>query len=113
MKMYEVCKCKRMALGMSQGELAELAGVSPSTISNFENGDVVSTSVLKNIKYSIDDHINRLDDIERNRVILVANALGLQYQIPQEQLRTLAYINQTNGKLSLAVMNALTKERFI
>lgn len=102
-----------MALGMSQNELAQLAGVSTSTISNFETGEVVSTPILKSIKFSLDEYINRLDDIERLRVTLVSQAIGLQYQIPQEQLRTLAYIELTNGNLNLAIMNKLTHERFI
>lgn len=113
MKMYEVIKCKRMALGMTQSELADIAGVSANTISQFERGEVVHTATLKSIKYSVEEYINRLDDVNRYRVLLVSQALGLQYQIPQEQLRTLAYMNITNGNLSMAVMNTLNKERFL
>lgn len=113
MKMYEVVKCKRQALGWSQTQLAEFVGVSPSTVSNYENGEYVSVSVDKNFKYSIDEYINRMSDIDRYQTILVANCLGLQYQSLQERLRTLSYILITIGNLTKSIMNTLNGERFL
>ena len=110
MKMYEIIKCKRLAIGWTQAELAAMCGVSPSTISQFEQGELVSVSVHKNIVNTVDGYIRRLNDVERNRVFLVQNALGLSYQIPEEQIRTLAYMNINLGSLHIAVMNNLNAE---
>lgn len=104
-------KCKRQALGWTQEELAIRCGISPSTISVYERGEPVSFSVSKNIVGTIEGYIRRLNEIEYNRVKVVSNVLGLEYQIPEERLLTYAYINMNLGYLQRAEMEALNEEK--
>lgn len=64
-KMYEVYHAKRLALGMTQAQLAEKVGTTAATISSFENGAEVSTPVFNMIKIVIKREANSLPDIER------------------------------------------------
>lgn len=110
---YLEIKCKRIALEWTQEELANRCGVSTSTISVYERGEPVSFSVAKNIVTTVlgyMEYIKRNDEVEYNRILLIANALGLKYQIPEERLRTEAYMNVNLGYLQMAEMNALNKE---
>ena len=42
MKLCDAYKCKRLALGMTQAEFGEIAGVAGTVISKFERGEELS-----------------------------------------------------------------------
>lgn len=110
MKNYEVIKCKRQALGMTQAEFAERIGVSSATISNFEKGEEVSISVRNNIKYGIEALYRNLNRIEYHQALLISQALCLEYQTDEEKLKSLYYMNMVMGNLGINITNALSKE---
>jgi transcriptional regulator with XRE-family HTH domain len=80
MKMHDVLKCKRLALGLSQKELADMVGVSGSTISCFEAGEEVSALVYNGIKSTIDNCSKRLSKDEYLQMQIVAGAYSLAYK---------------------------------
>ena len=63
-KFYEVAKIKREAMGLDQKAFAESVGVTATTISKFENGNLVSEPVIKCIKHAIADLESKLSDFE-------------------------------------------------
>jgi transcriptional regulator with XRE-family HTH domain len=52
LKFYEMSKIKREALGLTQAEFGEKAGVTGSTISKFEQGEFTTDLVTNAIKYA-------------------------------------------------------------
>ena len=101
MRFCDVMRCKRMALGMSQAELAEVIGVSNSTISNLEVGKELSQSVFNNIKYGFERYISTLPKEEYLEMLLVSGALSLAYKEDQEKTDTLNYIMLNASKLAI------------
>lgn len=61
MRAYELIKCKRQALGLTQKEFAEIVGVSTGTISKFELGEQVSEVIFKVIKSEALFYFSNLD----------------------------------------------------
>ena len=110
MKFYDVMKCKRMALGWSQKDLAEQVGVSSATISTFERGEPVSHLIENAIKRTIDDTIAALPWEKRSEVNLVSQSLGLAYQTPREKLASAMYINLAATHLGIELNKQLREE---
>lgn len=104
MKMHEVIKCKRLALGMTQTEFGEYVGLSGGTISAFEAGKEVSQTVFTIIKYGMDKLLHELDPIEYQEVKLTSMAYGLAYESDSEKIMTLQYMQIAAGKLSIGLM---------
>lgn len=101
MRFCDVMRCKRMALGMSQAELAEVIGVSNSTISNLEVGKELSQSVFNNIKYGFEKYIQTLPKEKYLEMLVVYGALSLEYKEDQEKTDALNYIMLNASKLAI------------
>lgn len=101
MRMYEIIKTKRMALGLTQSEVAELAGISSSTILNFEQGEEVSKPVYTCIRAVIDDQFRSLDKKEYLEATICMHAMQLGYASEDEKEAILSYIILHSSKLQL------------
>ena len=101
MKICEVIKAKRNALGLSQVEFGNLCGLSGSAISSFESGKEVSELVFKSIKYGLDKYVSRLPKEECLRYQVVCKALILEKEPDEEKLRTLHYLTIAIGRYEL------------
>lgn len=104
MKQCKVYECKRRALGLTQSEVGELAGVSGSTVANFEAGKELSVPVFKAIKGAIDKEFEALDPQSLCEKKIVQYALQLEYEREDEKLKTAAYISMVAGKLGIALI---------
>jgi transcriptional regulator with XRE-family HTH domain len=105
MKMYKIVMTKRKALGLTQTELANLAGVSDATISNFELGKEVSIPVFNSIKMAIDNEFNKLDKLEYLEAMLTAHNMQLfEMDNTDEKLRCLSYMITYIGKMQLELL---------
>ena len=60
-KLNDVIRIKRQAMGLTQSEFASKVGVTSSTISNFEKGYEISEVIIRNIKFTIRDLESKLN----------------------------------------------------
>lgn len=93
MKTCDVVWAKRLALDWTQKDLADICGISASTVSMLECGKRISDEAYKKIMTAIDDRFAALDRTQRNVALLRSdvNLLG-KYNNPVERARALAYI---------------------
>ena len=103
MKQCKVYECKRKALGLTQNDVAELAGVSSSTVANFELGKDMTVPVFRTIKCVIDDRFAALSEQEYIERKLLQYAYQLVEERPDEKLKTAGYITMFAGKLQVAL----------
>ena len=92
MKMYKIIETKRKALGLTQAEVGELAGISKSTISNFEQGCEVSMPIFTCIKSVIEQEFRSLDKKEYLDAMILMHALQLKEANDDEKSAILSYI---------------------
>ena len=104
MRICDSYKCKRMALGWTQADIARLVGVSSGTISRFENGEELSESVFNSIRYGIENYIQSLSREEYLQTRLLEEVLSLRYQNQQEQLYTLQHMSIHSSKLAMDIL---------
>lgn len=105
MKICDVIKCKRLALGMTQQEIADIVGVAATTISNFESGKEVSVPIFNGIKIGIENAIRELTREEYLQYSIVNHAYQLAYETDSEKLKTLDYMLLNIAKLNLELSN--------
>lgn len=106
MKRCKVYECKRRALGMSQTDVAKLAGVSAPTVSTFERDGEVSALVANAIIRAIDDKLKSLERKDYMEVMLMMSAIQLpELEDGDEKLRCLTYISLYANKLQLEILN--------
>lgn len=110
MKQCKVYECKRRALGLTQKEVADLAGVSPATIVNFEAGNELSIPVFRTIKGVIDEQFNALERQESYERKILQYAFQLEYSREDEKLKTAALICLAANKLGIALINKEDEE---
>lgn len=110
MRMYKVMKTKREALGLTQAEVAELAGVSSSAVSNYEIGKDVSIPVATCIKAAIDSQFDNLYKTDYFETMLLARAIQLKEVTETEKLINLGYIITYASKLQLEILKNLNRE---
>lgn len=105
MEMYKVLETKRRALGLTQGELADIAGISKSTISNFELGKEVSIPIFNSIRMAIDSEFSKLGKSEYVETMLIMNAMQLtELDDKNEKLTCLSYMSTYIGKMQLELL---------
>lgn len=105
MKMCKVLETKRRALGLTQNQLAKLAGVSDATISNFELGKEVSMPISNSIKMAIDNEFGKLDRFEYMETMLTMHMMQYaEIDDDHEKLMCLSYMNTYIGKLQLELL---------
>ena len=109
MKMYKVMKTKREALGLTQAEVAEMAGVSSSAVSNYEIGREVSIPVATCIKAVIDNQFENLYKTDYFEAMILARALQLSEATETEKLINLGYITTYASKLQLELLKNLNR----
>ena len=88
MKKYEVIKCKRLAMGMTQSEFGEEVGVTGNTISRFESGEEMTPLVYKSILYGMDRLTKSLRYEDYVTFQIVYRALMLKDIPEDEKLKT-------------------------
>lgn len=106
MKLCECYKCKRLALGMTQAEFAEIVGVSKTYVSQFENGLQLSPQIWNKIRDGFDSYCRNLDRDAYLRMRIKSAAFELDYQSEQEQLLTLGHLTIHIGKLQMDLLRA-------
>lgn len=104
MKIGEQYKCKRMALGMTQADFADLCDVSTATISKFERGEHLSQEVYIRIKDTVERYIRGLDCESYYYIRILENVLSLQSKTTAEKLHTLNHMLVHIGKLNMSLL---------
>lgn len=97
LKMNELCRIKREALGLTQSEFGAKVGCTAGTISAFESGKEVTELVYKGINWAIKDLESKLSQSELNDYKLrVATENVIQEKNPKlkmMKLHTLMFSN--------------------
>ena len=112
MRMYKVLTSKRKALGLTQSEIGELAGVTNSTVSNFEAGEEVSIPVFNSIKMAIENQFAALGRLEYMEAMLKMHTIQLGDLEGEEKIICLGYISIYSNKLQMELLR-VDKKRLI
>lgn len=104
MKIGEQYKCKRLALGMTQADIADLCEVSTATVSKFERGEFLSQETYCKIKDTVEKYIRGLDPDQYYYIRIIENALSLEYKNRDQTLRTLSHMMVHIGKLQMDLL---------
>lgn len=107
MKMHDIYRFKREALGKTQKEVAEAAGMSASTVANFESGNEVSIMYRNAIMHAIDNEISRLSKFDYLKLMMMTNVMTLDNEEPEHALKNLGYISMYVGKLQIEIMSEI------
>lgn len=110
MKIGEQYKCKRLALGMTQAEIAKMCGVSGGTISRFERGEFLSQDVYLQIKRSVEGYIRSMDPDTYYTIRILEAAYSLEYKNRDQKLRTLSHMITHVGKLSMDLLRDVEQD---
>ena len=111
MKGYIIGKTRRMALGLSQKELGELAGVSAATISKYENGEEISKPYEQQIRRAIDGRFNALTSEEWKYVTLKAQVFQLNEETTSaDKLLTIAYMQKNLSNIQIDLLKYVMRE---
>lgn len=110
MKKYEECKAKRLALGVTQAELAKYVGVSAATISRFESGEFMSPEVYRAITRKLEEYIRAFDPETYYWLRIKQAALSLENQTDAEKLMNLSHMCTHIGKLLMSIQNRLADD---
>ena len=110
MRIGEQYKCKRLALGMTQADFADLCDVSSTTISKFERGEFLSQEVYLRIKETVERYIRGLDPDQYYYIRIVEAALSLQYKDREQALNTLSHMLIHVGKLQMDLLREVDAE---
>lgn len=93
-----IVRRRRVAYGLTQAELAELATVSPTTIFRYEQGATDITDVVERaIIGAMNDWWNGLSPDERHRAKLHEWALQLNEESEDRHVTTLSYMTREIG----------------
>lgn len=112
MKLHEVYRFKRQALGLSQEEVGKLAGCKGACISNYESGKQISEMYSRAIKNAIDLEIDKLPDIERLKILVLQQAMCLADEENDEKaLRSLLYLQNRISQLGISLEKAIHAAR--
>ena len=105
MRRYKVYKFRRQALGLTQAELANSAGMTANVVSRYEAGEEVSEPYKIAMNTVIDNMMRNLSEIDHLQVQIHANTLQLmEEENDQDRLMTLNYLAVYIGRLQLAIM---------
>jgi transcriptional regulator with XRE-family HTH domain len=108
--MYKVLASKRKALGLTQTEIGELAGVNASTVSNLEAGMEVSIPVFNSVKMAIENQFTALDRLEYMEAMLKMHTIQLGDLEGEERILCLGYISIYSNKLQMELLRADKKK---
>lgn len=110
MKIGEQYKCKRLALGMTQADIAKMCGVSSATISKFERGEFLSQEVYLKIKRTVKGHIRSMDADTYYTIRILEAAYSLEYKNRDQKLLTLSHMMTHVGKLSMDLLRDVEED---
>lgn len=102
----DVMRRRRMAYGMTQAELATLAGVSPGVISRYEAGaDNVTEVVERAIISAMNDWWQSLSHDEKHQCKLLEWAYQLGEEDERYHVKTLSYMIREIGMYQVDLQN--------
>ena len=110
MKVCDMYRCKRVALGLTQAELAKIVGVSTNTIVNFESGKKMSEGVFNDIRNAVEGYFRALDKDEYFERRIFEGIYSLKYQDSVEKIKTLNHMTIHIAKLVTDLVNDLDNE---
>lgn len=110
MKICDMYRCKRVALGLTQKELAQIVGVSVNTIVRFEAGERMSESVFNDIRNAVEGYFKGLNRDEYFERRIFEGIYSLKYQTALEKIRTLNHMTVHIAKLVTDLVNDLENE---
>ena len=111
MRRHEVYAIKRRALGLSQQQVAEKAGVTNSTVSTFELGKEVSMPVAKVICWVIDEEFKKLDKKDYLKALIWAEVTEIcEEKYEENSLQTIGYLINNLGKLQLEILKSIKEK---
>ena len=106
MKMYEVYKCRRQALGWIREELAKRLDLKTGVIERYENGDKVPYCFEVAIRQTIDAEFTNVDSITHYKRRALELALQINSETEVERLlHDIGHMMVELGKLQMEVMN--------
>lgn len=110
MKGYIISKTRRMALGLTQKELGEMAGVSAGTISKYENGEEISKPYEQQIRRAIDNRFDALSKDEWMYVSLKAQTFQINEETTcADKLLTIAYMQKTLSNIEIDLLKSVMR----
>ena len=105
MRLCESYRCKRLALDLTQAELAKMVGVSTGTISRFEAGEELSEAVFNKIRFCIDTYMKSLDREKYIETRILEGAYGLQIETDREKrMLIVSHMMIHAGKLNMDLL---------
>ena len=110
MKICDMYRCKRVALGLTQKELAQIVGVSVNTIVRFEAGERMSEGVFNDIRNAVEGYFKGLNRDEYFERRIFEGIYSLKYQTTLEKIRTLNHMAVHIAKLVMDLVNDLENE---
>ena len=110
MKVCDMYRCKRVALGLTQAELAKIVGVSANTICNFESGKKMSEGVFNDIRNAIEGYFRGLNRDEYFERRIFEGIYSLKYQGTIERIKTLSHMTVHIAKLTKELVEELENE---
>lgn len=111
MKIYQQYKCKRLALGMSQKEIAAIARVDEGIYSIWENGGIVSRSDHYAIKDRVEEYIRSLDRRKYLAVRIMEENLSLMIEDESEHSKTLSHMMIHVAKLNMEYVAPVNRDQ--
>lgn len=107
MKISDAIRCKRLALNMTQAELAKLLGVSAASISKFEKGEELSPLLYNTIRQGVDNYIKTFNPDKYIETRILEAAFCLEYKKGEEKLVTLNHMAIHINKLALETLKEM------
>ena len=110
MKLGQVYRYKRIALGFCQNDVASLAGCSGGMISKFENGEVTDGVYFNAIRNAIDLEFSKLDSIQKRKADILVSAYRILEESDSNKLEASIYSLQiTTGHLAADLLKQRTE----
>ena len=111
MKQNVYLKIRRQALDLTQGDVAKLAGVSKSTVSNLENGMELSEENYIKIKESLHNYQIKLSSEDYLKVQLKREIMALDFcDSDEERLSQLSHMIVHIGKYQRRLLEKKLKD---
>jgi len=106
MKVNEVYRCRRQALGWSKEDLAKRLDLKTGVIERYENGDKVPYCFEVAIRQTIDAEFIKIDSITHYKRRALELALQINSETEVERLlHDIGHMMVELGKLQMEVMN--------
>lgn len=109
MRLCESYRCKRLALGLTQAELARMVGVSAGTISRFESGEELSETVFNQIRFGVEHFMRNMERHEYIETRILEGAYALRIETDREKrMLILNHMMIHAGKMNMDLLKMRT-----